>query len=434
MSRISLEHVYKSFSKDNYVIKDFSLEIFDDEFLVLVGPSGCGKTTTLRMIAGLEELTRGDLYIDGKHQNDEDPSTRHLSFVFQNYALLPELTVYENINFGLLNKKMSKLDKRKRVEEIANKLSLYEKLGSYPQQLSGGQRQRVALARALVDNESLILFDEPLSNLDAVLREQMRSELIRLHKSFHMTCIYVTHDQIEAMAMASRIVLMKDGKMIQVGSPYQMYHDPAHLEVSTFMGSPDNNVLAFNVVDDQIYVNDKRIHFSKNIEKLIEKQSIQNGYVTIRPQVLKVSKTHKEGFVESRLQIVEHFGVNKLLHLEALGQTLRVIVDKDFSEENTMYLDFNTDTLLFDQNQYRVYDTYNTTIKSSYKPTHDTELQVMKELINYGYEVLYDESYNELTYDHQAKKFIYHRDGTKKEFKQFKDLLFELSYLKNHQD
>ncbi|MCR3906980.1 MAG: ABC transporter ATP-binding protein [Tenericutes bacterium] len=430
MSKISLQHVYKSFQKDSYVINDISLEIFDDEFLVLVGPSGSGKTTTLRMIAGLEEMTKGNLYIDNKIQNDEDPSTRKLSFVFQNYALLPNLTVYENIEFGLLNKQMSPLEKKKTVEDTAKKLSLYEKLNSYPNQLSGGQRQRVALARALVDQSSLVLFDEPLSNLDAVLREEMRTELIALQKMFGMTCIYVTHDQIEAMAMASRIVLMMEGKIVQVGTPYQMYHDPMHLDVATFMGSPESNVLSIEHKDGLLYTKGSKIIYNQEVMKLMKKQKLEKGYMAIRPKDLSVHHQQTGERIPGTLVAVEHYGLNKLLHMEALGQTFRAVVDRDFEEKKQVYLDFKGHALLFNENKNRVLETVKTEIVINQQPKDYEYIQVINELKNYGYRIAYNEKNADLIIDEKNSTFIYFQGKKEIQLKDLKDVFTYVHYLK----
>jgi len=433
MSKISLEHVNKAYHKDQYVIKDLSLEIFDDEFLVLVGPSGCGKTTTLRMIAGLEELTHGKLWINGKLQNDEDPSSRKLSYVFQNYALLPDLTVYKNIEFGLLNKKISKLKKKKAVEEVARKLSLYEKLGSYPHQLSGGQRQRVALARAIIDNEELVLFDEPLSNLDAVLRENMRSEIIRIQKQFSLTAIYVTHDQIEAMAMADRIVLLNDGKIIQVGTPYQMYHDPCHLDVATFIGTPETNVFSFECRDKDIIINDQKVKINHKVTKLISSKQVEKGYLTIRPQDMIINHEQTDGsFIKAELMIVEYFGVNKLLHLKAFDQTLLAVVDQKFDETKALYISLNTHMLLFNDSKNRVYENINQKILVGFDFLSDEAQQVKKTLEQYGYEIIIDKDHPDITHD--KDKHIYHNHKHQKDYQSLKDILKDFSYIKTQQD
>ena len=225
MGAIQLKNVTKKFG-DQMVIDDLNLSIEDGSFTVLVGPSGCGKSTTLRMITGLDEPTSGDIYIDGKKINDLTPGKRDIAMVFQNYALYPTMTVRENIEFGLENKKVPKEERKKRVQEICEVVGLTQYLDRKPATLSGGQRQRVALARAMVKQPKVFLMDEPLSNLDAKLRGQMRVELIGLHKKLGTTFVYVTHDQVEAMSMADDIVLMKDGYIVQQSSPRELYNNP----------------------------------------------------------------------------------------------------------------------------------------------------------------------------------------------------------------
>ena len=243
MSSVSMKHIYKKYAGGVIAVTDFNLEIEDKEFIILVGPSGCGKSTTLRMIAGLEEISEGELYIDGKLCNDVPPKERDIAMVFQNYALYPHMTVYENMSFGLKLRKTPKDEIKRRVEEAARILEIEHLLDRKPAALSGGQRQRVALVRAIVRNPKVFLLDEPLSNLDAKLRAQMRSELTKLHKKLDTTFIYVTHDQTEAMTMGSRIVVMKDGIMQQVATPQELYQNPVNLFVATFIGSPSMNKL-----------------------------------------------------------------------------------------------------------------------------------------------------------------------------------------------
>ena len=243
MASLSLKGITKKYAGGVTAVSDFNLEIKDKEFLVLVGPSGCGKSTTLRMIAGLEEISEGELYIDGKLCNDVPPKERDIAMVFQNYALYPHMTVYENMSFGLKLRKTPKDEIKRRVEEAAQILEIEHLLDRKPAALSGGQRQRVALGRAMVRNPAVFLLDEPLSNLDAKLRAQMRSELTKLHKKLDTTFIYVTHDQTEAMTMGSRIVVMKDGIMQQVSTPQDLYQNPVNLFVATFIGSPSMNKL-----------------------------------------------------------------------------------------------------------------------------------------------------------------------------------------------
>lgn len=232
MANLSLRHINKIYDNKVQAVFDFNLEIQDKEFIVLVGPSGCGKSTTLRMIAGLEDITNGELYIDDKLVNDVAPKNREIAMVFQSYALYPFMTVYENMAFGLQIRKTNKDEIDRRVRAAAKALEIEQYLDRKPKALSGGQRQRVALGRAIVRNAKVFLMDEPLSNLDAKLRVQMRSEIIRLHKNIGATTIYVTHDQTEAMTMASRIVIMKDGYIQQIGTPKEIYQNPVNMFVA----------------------------------------------------------------------------------------------------------------------------------------------------------------------------------------------------------
>ena len=242
MSSISLKNVTKAYGND-VVIKDLNLEIRDGSFTVLVGASGCGKTTTLRMITGLETVTAGDIYIDNERVNDIAPGKRNISMVFQNYALYPTMTVEENIEFGLVNKKIAKEERKRRIQNVCEIVGLTEYLKRKPANLSGGQRQRVALARAMVKEPRVFMMDEPLSNLDAKLRAQMRVELINMHKRMGTTFVYVTHDQVEAMSMADDIVLMNNGKIIQQSSPKELSPNPTCIFTAQFIGTPQPNVI-----------------------------------------------------------------------------------------------------------------------------------------------------------------------------------------------
>lgn len=241
MATLHLDKVYKIYDKKNIAVNDFNLQIGEKEFVVFVGPSGCGKSTTLRMIAGLETISKGDFYIDGDHMNEVAPKDRDIAMVFQNYALYPHMTVRENMAFGLKLKKIKKDEIDRRVNEAAKTLGLETYLDRKPKALSGGQRQRVALGRAIVREAKVFLMDEPLSNLDAKLRVQMRAEIIKLHQRLQTTTIYVTHDQVEAMTMATRLVVMKDGIIQQIGTPQDIYRHPRNVFVGSFIGSPAMN-------------------------------------------------------------------------------------------------------------------------------------------------------------------------------------------------
>ncbi len=249
MASLKLKNIVKKYPNGFVAVPDFNLEIEDKEFIIFVGPSGCGKSTTLRMIAGLEDIFSGDLYIGDKRVNDVAPKDRDIAMVFQNYALYPHMTVYDNMAFGLKLRKTAKEEIDRRVQEAAKILDIAHLLDRKPKALSGGQRQRVAMGRAIVREPKVFLMDEPLSNLDAKLRVQMRTEISKLHQRLQTTFIYVTHDQTEAMTLGTRIVVLKDGYIQQVDSPQNLYHKPANLFVAGFIGSPQMNLINANVVE-----------------------------------------------------------------------------------------------------------------------------------------------------------------------------------------
>ena len=281
MAELSLQHVDKIYDNNVQAVFDFNLEVKDKEFIVFVGPSGCGKSTTLRMIAGLEEISAGDFYIDGKRMNDVEPKDRDIAMVFQSYALYPHMSVYENMAFGLKLRKYSKEEIDKRVHEAARILEIEPYLDRKPKALSGGQRQRVALGRAIVRNAKVFLMDEPLSNLDAKLRVQMRSEIIQLHERIGATTIYVTHDQTEAMTMADRIVVMKDGVVQQFDTPSNLYNHPCNMFVAGFIGTPQMNFIDATIitcsgelcalVDDITVPLPLRMQENENVKKYVGK-------------------------------------------------------------------------------------------------------------------------------------------------------------------
>lgn len=270
MSEICLKNIRKTYENGTTVIENLNLKIESGSFTVLVGPSGCGKSTTLRMIAGLEDTTDGEIYIDGKLMNHVEPGDRDIAMVFQNYALYPTMTVKGNIEFGLINAKVPKAERERLIEEIAGIVDLTEHLHKKPSQLSGGQRQRVALARAMVKKPKVFLMDEPLSNLDAKLRNQMRSELIELHHKLGVTFVYVTHDQVEALSMATDIVLMEKGVIRQHSTPYEIYASPQNIFTAQFIGTPEMNILTRDKVN-----------------KCLELQP-EVGYIGFRPSKVKI--------------------------------------------------------------------------------------------------------------------------------------------------
>ena len=290
MASVSLQHIYKVYSGNVTAVSDFCLDIEDKEFIVLVGPSGCGKSTTLRMVAGLEEISDGELYIGDKLVNDVAPKDRDIAMVFQNYALYPHMTVYDNMAFGLKLRKTPKDEIKRRVEEAAKILDIAHLLTRKPKALSGGQRQRVALGRAIVREPKVFLFDEPLSNLDAKLRVAMRTEITKLHQRLQTTFIYVTHDQTEAMTMASRIVVMKDGVIQQVDTPQNLYDYPANEFVAGFIGSPQMNF--FNVKLDRegqdvvaTFGDNKIVVPEKKVAKFVDESYVGKEVIMgIRPE------------------------------------------------------------------------------------------------------------------------------------------------------
>ncbi|MDQ0160813.1 ABC transporter ATP-binding protein [Alkalibacillus salilacus] len=256
MADLKLHNINKYYDKNVHAVKDINLDIDDKEFVVLVGPSGCGKSTTLRMIAGLEEITEGDLMIDGERKNNVPPKNRDIAMVFQNYALYPHMSVYDNIAFGLKLRKFKKDEIKQKVHDAAKILGLEDFLDRKPKALSGGQRQRVALGRAIVRDAKVFLMDEPLSNLDAKLRVQMRTEIQKLHQRLQTTTIYVTHDQTEAMTMATRLVVMKDGIVQQVGTPKEVFDFPDNVFVGGFIGSPAMNFFSGHIEDGSFKIGD----------------------------------------------------------------------------------------------------------------------------------------------------------------------------------
>ncbi|WP_322214838.1 sn-glycerol-3-phosphate ABC transporter ATP-binding protein UgpC [Staphylococcus pseudintermedius] len=322
MPELKMSHVKKVYDNNNTVVKDFNLDISDKEFIVFVGPSGCGKSTTLRMIAGLESITGGDFYIDGQRMNDVEPKNRDIAMVFQNYALYPHMTVYENMAFGLKLRKFDKAEIDKRVKEAAEILGLTDYLNRKPKALSGGQRQRVALGRAIVRDAKVFLMDEPLSNLDAKLRVQMRTEILKLHHRLNTTTIYVTHDQTEALTMATRIVVLKDGHIMQIGTPREIYDTPDNIFVAQFIGSPAMNMIDVTVTAQGIQIGTKLFKLAhKKFEKLKEK-GFENQTVTlgIRPEDIHEEpifiQASPETAFESKVIVSEMLGSEIMVHTQ----------------------------------------------------------------------------------------------------------------------
>ncbi|GCF94635.1 sugar ABC transporter ATP-binding protein [Enterococcus florum] len=322
MAELALQNVYKKYDNSaHYSVTDFNLQIKDKEFIVFVGPSGCGKSTTLRMIAGLEDISEGEFLIDGKVMNDVAPKDRDIAMVFQNYALYPHMTVFDNMAFGLKLRKLDQSEIRQRVDHAAEILGLTEFLTRKPAALSGGQRQRVALGRAIVRDAKVFLMDEPLSNLDAKLRVAMRAEIAKLHQRLETTTIYVTHDQTEAMTMADRIVIMKDGIVQQIGTPHEVYNSPKNIFVASFIGSPAMNFFKVTLSNGYL-INDYGIKLKvpdgKN-RKLLDKGYGNKEFVFgIRPEDIHAEQVFLDATPESTIKaevlVSELLGAETMLY------------------------------------------------------------------------------------------------------------------------
>ncbi len=333
MASVSLREIYKKYAGGVVAVSDFNMEIRDKEFIILVGPSGCGKSTTLRMIAGLEDISEGELYIGDRLVNDVAPKDRDIAMVFQNYALYPHMTVFENMAFGLKLRKVPKDEIRRKVEEAARILDISHLLDRKPKALSGGQRQRVALGRAIVREPQVFLLDEPLSNLDAKLRAQMRTEISKLHKKLGTTFIYVTHDQTEAMTMGDRICVMKDGYIQQIDSPTNLYNSPVNQFVAGFIGSPQMNFIDADLkkIGDRYVVvfgsSEKKFEVDvpkskideQKLESLVDKEVI----LGVRPEALHDEEVFlsnaKTGVIECLVEVTEMMGAETYLYLDCEG-------------------------------------------------------------------------------------------------------------------
>ena len=325
MANVKLKEIKKVYDKNVVAVQNFNLDITDKEFVVLVGPSGCGKSTVLRMVAGLEEISDGQVLIEDKIVNSVAPKDRDIAMVFQNYALYPHMTIYENLAFSLKLRKVKKDEIDKKVYEAADTLGIKELLQRKPKELSGGQRQRVAIGRAIVRHPKVFLMDEPLSNLDAKLRNQMRAELIKLHKQVNTTFIYVTHDQIEAMTLGERIVVMKDGLIQQIGTPHEVFNKPANLFVAGFIGSPQMNFFPVKVTKsgDQYELNLYGIKLEPTPEQARALREKEPGDVIlgVRPEHLKVVPDGTPNSIKARLIVSEMMGSEMYLHTEIEGKT-----------------------------------------------------------------------------------------------------------------
>ena len=334
LATLSLRNIDKIYPNGVQAVYDFNLDIADKEFIVFVGPSGCGKSTTLRMIAGLEEISSGELYINDKLMNEVNPKDRNIAMVFQNYALYPHMSVYDNMAFGLQIQKKDKKEIEEKVKRAAEMLELLPYLDRKPAALSGGQRQRVALGRAIVRQADIFLMDEPLSNLDAKLRSQMRTEISRIHDSLNTTTIYVTHDQTEAMSMASRIVVMKDGYIQQIGSPEEIYDYPENVFVANFIGSPPMNFFKGEMDQEKLIVGNDSIDFSEKNKNALKtfKDLDKDLIVGIRPEAFSLNDLDgRENYIKAQIVNIEMLGDETIIYAE--DKKSSVTIEEDGSNK-----------------------------------------------------------------------------------------------------
>ena len=325
MSTVSLKNIYKIYDNSVTAVSDFNLEIADKEFIVLVGPSGCGKSTTLRMVAGLEEISKGELYIDGKLVNDVEPKDRDIAMVFQSYALYPHMTVRENMEFPLKLKKVPKEEIQQRVDQAAEILGITQYLDRKPKALSGGQRQRVAIGRGIVREPKVLLMDEPLSNLDAKLRNQMRAEIIKLRQRINTTFVYVTHDQTEAMTLGDRIVIMKDGFVQQIGTPQEVFEKPINIFVAGFIGTPQMNFFNARLEkkggDYSVEYAGASFPLDGEMSAKLAGKGQQSADVIlgVRPEHIAVQKDPSASAIEASIEVSELMGSELYLHATVEG-------------------------------------------------------------------------------------------------------------------
>ena len=368
MSEIALRNVCKQFDSEHYGVKDFNLDIHDKEFVIFVGPSGCGKSTTLRIIAGLEEITDGELWIDGELSNYLEPKERGMSMVFQNYALYPNMTVYGNMAYALKIRKLPKDEIDRKVHEVAKILEIEQLLDRKPEVLSGGQKQRVAIGSAIIRKPKVFLMDEPLSNLDAKLRAQMRVELVKLHKQLDTTIIYVTHDQTEAMTLGTKIVVMKDGLIQQVGAPQSIYDNPVNLFVAGFLGSPSMNFFRCTVKAEENNRTALLLDDAKTVKKvyldgtrgkqIADRYNGRHVILGIRPEdIYELDEAKKLGIENESVDVDEPvvnremLGAEVILYFDEQGKTLAVRL----SPENQTQVGEKV-SLYFDMEKAHVFD------------------------------------------------------------------------------
>lgn len=344
MASVSLKNVKKIYKNRFQALYETSINIEDKEFIVIVGPSGCGKTTILRMIAGLEDITHGEIFIDNRLVNKIHPKDRNIAMVFQDYALYPHMTVWNNMAFDLKMRNTHKNEIKGRIEEVSNILHIKDILNKKPNTLSGGQKQRIALGRAIVREPNVFLFDEPLSNLDAKLRLKMRAELSRLHQKLNTTMIYVTHDQTEAMTMGDRIVVMNDGVIQQIDTPKNIYSKPNNKFVADFIGSPPMNILEMDIdtKDGELIIYSDGVLIYPNLEQkyIIEKLNSDKLFVGFRPEDLQISKNglHKN---KAKIDLVEQLGSGTILYLLCNSDELISSIKTDYSISKGDNISFN---------------------------------------------------------------------------------------------
>ena len=357
MSKIVIKNLEKSFG-DNKVINNFNIDINDGEFIVLVGPSGCGKSTLLRMISGLESINQGEIFLDEKLINNLLPSKREIAMVFQSYALYPHMTVFDNMAFGLKLEKRSKEEIDERVQEAAKILQIEDYLTRKPKQLSGGQRQRVAIGRAITRKPQVFLFDEPLSNLDAALRVQMRVELAKLHEQIDATMIYVTHDQTEAMTLSDEIVVLDKGRISQQGNPLNLYNKPSNIFVASFIGSPKMNLIPAKLINQdkdnlELVLLDKKFQIKQTINKELKDENITVG---LRPENLHITENDDFDW-QSKAFVVENLGSNTFVYLESPNGPIIVECESDQNIKTGQLL-----KIKFDTNKFNLFNDHDSII------------------------------------------------------------------------
>ncbi len=350
MPTIELKNIEKSFGS-NKVINKFNIKINHGEFIVLVGPSGCGKSTLLRMISGLESVDEGEIHLDKKIINNLIPSKRGIAMVFQSYALYPHMNVYENMSFGLKNEKIDKNEIDKKVKDAAKTLQIENLLERKPRQLSGGQRQRVAIGRAITRNPKLFLFDEPLSNLDAALRSEMRVEISKLHKKLSMNMIYVTHDQVEAMTLADKIVILNQGVTEQYGTPDEIYNNPNNIFVAEFIGSPKMNIFK---IDKEKIKNQNSVNIFNNNIKFDNYKFLNDVYMGIRPEHIRVDDSGDIKF-NIKIDLIENLGFEKIIYASLDGNEFRIKTSKNISKNHSQISFLKENIYFFDINKKRIY-------------------------------------------------------------------------------